>query len=51
MSRQASSISSSVASGAAKVMLSRIVPPKRNAYWGTTPIWVRSDRRVTSRRS
>ena len=47
----ASWISSSVASGRAKAMLSPMVPAKRNGSWGTTPSWRRSERMVTSRRS
>ena len=43
--------SSSVASGAAKARLSRMEPANRNGSWGTTPIWRRSERSVTSRRS
>jgi hypothetical protein len=46
--RTASSTSSSVASGRAKAMLSRMVPAKRNGSWGTTPSWRRSDSSVTA---
>ena len=47
----ASWISSSLASGRAKAMLSPMVPAKRNGSWGTTPSWLRSECMVTSRRS
>ena len=49
--RAAATISSSVASGRPKAMLSRTVPPNRKPSWGTIPICERSDSAVTERRS